>query len=329
MRAETAEALPLHLLNTWKKQLLEHADALLSAISLDQPFDLMAAYARLLCFPFAVIVSGLPQQDSLGLCEKARTVSDAAAAPYNQALKQSAKTANDDIRRHFHSGPEILRDSGFVGLSQTLPAMLGNIWFALLQNPREWQRLHRRPERIDQAIEELVRYAGFTRVLSRHSIADLTVGGISIPKDNRVILRLTPANRDPECFENPHQINLARRGATHLSFGLGPHSCVGAGLLRMAISAVTLPLVSRFSSPHLIGPVDWLGGATFSYPAALWVDLHRELRPSRTPEATPAAASPPAEPPQSPAAPPATVPLASQTVKARSPAASAPSLHQG
>jgi hypothetical protein len=199
----------------------------------------------------------------------------AAADPYNMALKEAASSADSELKPHFHTGPESLRDSGFVGLSQTLPAMLGNIWFALLQHPQDWELVHRDTERIDQTIEELMRYAGFTRILSRLAIDNLTLNGASIRKGDRIILRLVAANHDPDTFENPHTIDLARRGATHLSFGAGLHSCVGAGLLRMASSAITLPLISQFASAHLARDVEWQGGATFRFPQALWVDLHR------------------------------------------------------
>src|ERR1700691_4483046 len=135
------------------------------------------------------MVTGISRGAAEGLCEMARRVSASAAEPYDPAVRLSAKSANADLRGCFHSGPETLRDSGFVALSQTLPCLLGNAWFALMQHPQQWSLLHQQPELTEQAIEELLRYAGLVRTLSRTAAADIDLNGSFIRKGERIILR--------------------------------------------------------------------------------------------------------------------------------------------
>jgi cytochrome P450 len=273
MRAETLAALPPTRLRSLRDQLLQQSQALVETVALGTSIDLISGYARPLCLSFAATVTGIKQQSAQQLCPHARAVSLAAADPYNLSLKQVARSSDEHLKPHFSTGPNSLRDSGFVGLSQTLPSMLGNIWFALLQHPRQWTEMHRNLEGVDQAIEELMRYVGFTRIITRTATADLTLNQTVIRKGDFLLLRLAAAHHDPEAFDNPGQIDLTRRAPCHLSFGAGLHSCVGAGLLRMASAAITLPLVSRFSFPQLVREIEWQGGAVLRFPQAQWVNL--------------------------------------------------------
>jgi hypothetical protein len=278
MRAETVAALPSAQLRAWKKPLAKQAEDLAGRLAVDRKTDLLGEYARPLCLSMAATVTHIQQESALALCERARAISAAASDPYDSALRAAGKFAETELRPHFRAeGPESLRDAGFVALSQTMPALLGNTWFTLLEHPQHWQRLHREPSLTEPAIEELMRYAGFTRTLNRQAVGDIDVGGVRIRKSQYVVLRLVAANRDPDSFANPHEIDLERRGALHLSFGTGLHSCVGAGLLRMIASTLTLALVTRFAEAELAGEIEWRGGATFVSPKALWVNLRMQV----------------------------------------------------
>ena len=80
--------------------------------------------------------------------------------------------------------------------------------------------------------------AGFDGALWAHAFADAAV--VHLNKGDRVILRITAANRDPERFPCPADLDWVRHGTGHLSLGAGPHSCVGASLIRMAVVTITL-----------------------------------------------------------------------------------------
>jgi cytochrome P450 len=281
MRAEAMEALSPARLRAWREELTPEAHTLAASLPIDEPRDLMDAYARPLCLSLAAMVTGISRSDAERLCERAQGISAAAAEPYDAVLRDSAQSASAEIQGYFQTGPEALRESGFVALSQTMPCILGNAWFALMQYPQQWSLLHREPELTEQALEELLRYAGLVRILSRTATADINLSDAFIRRGERVILRIIAANRDPERFSHPNQVDIARRDAGHLTLGAGPHACVAANLIRMAAIAITHPLTHRFASANLARHVDWQGGSGFRSPKSLWVCLIAANRKSQ------------------------------------------------
>jgi cytochrome P450 len=269
MRADTMAALSPTQLCAWQKALVPEVQAMADALPVGQPVDLLSAYAQPLCLSFAAMVTGLSRQQAAQLQESAGQVSEAAAEPFDPVLRTRAKAASSEMCRSFHSGPETLRESGFVAISQTLPCLLGNAWFALIQAPEQWRRLHNDLALIDQAIEELLRHAGLARTLTRQAETDIDLNGALICRGQRLILRIVAANHDPERFPSPDRVDVTRRGGGHFTLGAGSHACVAAGLIRIAASMFTMPLVQRFSGASLLPPVDWKGGSGFRSPAAL------------------------------------------------------------
>src|SRR5580692_10841669 len=180
MRWETIEALSPAQLRTWRERIVPEVDGLINSLPTGKPVELMDGYARPLCLSLAAMVTGISRGAAEGLREMARWVSASAAEPYDPAVRLGAKSANVELRGCFHSGPEPLRDSGFVALSQTTPCLLANAWYTLLQHPGEWRLLHQQPELMEQAMEELLRYAGLARVLFRRAVEDIELNGVSI-----------------------------------------------------------------------------------------------------------------------------------------------------
>jgi cytochrome P450 len=273
MRTETLEALPASRIQAWRAELLPQAETLAAELPVDVPVELLTAYAKPLCLSLAAMVTGISMEFAKRLVEAAGRVSAAAAEPFDAEAQRIADLANEELKGYFSSGPESLRDSGFVALSQTMPCVLGNAWYALIQNLEAWRLLHRKPELIEQAVEELLRYAGLVRILTRVAETEIDLGGTTIRKGDRVILRIIAGNRDPERFSHPNEIDFTRRDAGHFSLGAGVHSCVGASLIRMAASTITGPLLRRFASAAPASAVEWLGGSGFRAPRALWVHL--------------------------------------------------------
>jgi cytochrome P450 len=271
MREEIAEALYPARLRAWCEQLIPEAESLAAALPTDVPIELMETYARPICLSLATMVTGISRETAQRLVGAARQVSLSSAEPRDLARKETAKAANAELRGCFHSGPEALRDSGFVAMTQTMPGLLGNAWFALVQHPHQWNLLHRQPGLLDQAVEELLRYAGLSRIVSRKATADIELSGCSIRTGDRIVLRILAANRDPDRFDRPNEVDVTRRDAGHLTLGAGPHACVAASLIRMMAIAITRPLVERFPSAKFAGPTEWLGGSIFLAPKDMWV----------------------------------------------------------
>ena len=269
MRAETREALSPAALRSWRKQMLHHARELVAQFNCDHPIDLIKNYAEPLCLALAILATQPDPIPGQHLATLAAHVSLAAAEPLDDQLRSQSRIATAKLRPFFTTGPEPMRDSGFVALSRTLVSLLGNAWFALARHPQEWKRLHTRPALVARGVEELQRFAGLTRLLFRRAIVDTTLNGLSIRKGDRVILCLLAANRDPERYPDPHELSVMRPRISHVSLGAGLHACVGAPLVRMATIAATLALVERFSSVQLIAPLEWRGGMGFVSPVAL------------------------------------------------------------
>ncbi len=129
---------------------------------------------------------------------------------------------------------------------ETTTNLIGNGVLALIRNPDELERLKQKPELIGSAIEELLRYDSPVQKC-RVALADFPVDGQEIKQGQMVCFSFGAANRDPEYFASPHQLDLARQPNRHLAFGHGLHYCVGAALARLegqvALSTIfrTLP----------------------------------------------------------------------------------------
>jgi cytochrome P450 len=275
IRTETLEALSPHQLREWREKIALEAKQLANALPSNYATDLVSDFGRPLCLSLAAMATGVSSQDANHFQEVASPVLAAAAEPFDPALRAQADAANMELRKHFDIGPITLRDSGFVALAHTLPCLLANAWFALLQHPDEWSRLHHAPDLIAQATEELLRYAGLARILFREASADADLNGTKIRKGERLILRIFAANRDPERFSQPNQLDVTRTEAGHLTLGAGAHACAGAQLIRTAAIAITRPLIETFAAAKLDQPVEWLGGSGFRAPIALHVTLHK------------------------------------------------------
>jgi len=273
VRAETQAAISTEKLRLWEKETQRAANARVLVLTTDRPVDLLEEYAAPVCLILAALATNPDPYDAQRLSKLAEVVSDSAAEPFDVERKAKAKIANAELRPCFHSGPETLRDSGFVALSHTIVRLLGNMWFSLLQHPQQWSLLHREPSLVPRAVEELLRYAGFPRVLFRRAQVDTTLGNTQISAGDYLVLRIIAANRDPLRFADPNELDVTRRDVTQLMLGAGMHACVGAPLIRLAAVATTLSLVERFESVELAKTVEWRGGSGFVFPYSLRVHL--------------------------------------------------------
>ena len=102
-------------------------------------------------------------------------------------------------------------------------------------------------------VEEMLRFAPPTHFLIRYASADAEVAGVPIPRGSSVVVAIGAANRDPRRFPAPHVFDPTRPDNRPLSFGAGPHYCLGAALTR-AEGTVAFPrLFDRFPGLALVG----------------------------------------------------------------------------
>jgi cytochrome P450 len=106
------------------------------------------------------------------------------------------------------------------------------------------------PDKLDLAIEELIRFIPPQPGVARNVTAPCTFGDTELAEGDRLLLLWPSANRDPEEFPNPDELVLDRQPNRHVGFGSGIHRCLGAHLARLELKALLqefLPRVPRFS----------------------------------------------------------------------------------
>jgi cytochrome P450 len=126
----------------------------------------------------------------------------------------------------------------YLGGADTTVHGIANSLYLLLWNDEARQAVATDPAKLGNVIEEAQRLYGSPQYRYRRANADCELGGVSIKKDDVLVLLHGAANRDPEHFGAcPSTANLSReRPGDHLTFNYGPRSCVGAGLARMEMS---------------------------------------------------------------------------------------------
>ncbi|MGW8671709.1 cytochrome P450 [Streptomyces niveus] len=138
---------------------------------------------------------------------------------------------------------------------ETTVSMIGKIVLTLLRHPEQMAVLREHPEKLDHAIEELLRVnpigdGGPLRI----TLEDVEVGGTLIPKGSAVLAAVCSANQDPDRFPGAqaNEFDPERPEAVHhVAFGHGPHFCVGAALARAELQIVISSLLNRFPGLRL------------------------------------------------------------------------------
>jgi pimeloyl-[acyl-carrier protein] synthase len=120
-----------------------------------------------------------------------------------------------------------------VGGQETTTNLIGNGLLTLLRHPEEMERLRNDSSLIASAVEELLRYESPSQHTARLAPADVQLGNRQIRKRQAVIAVMGAGNRDPERFEEPDRLDLARKDNRHLAFGWAAHFCFGAALARL------------------------------------------------------------------------------------------------
>lgn len=122
----------------------------------------------------------------------------------------------------------------------------------LLRNPDQLARLRQDPDLIGPAVEELLRLASpVDHASERYAREDVDLGGVTIPRGSLVLVGVVSANTDGSQFADAERLDVGRTENRHLSFGLGPHYCLGAPLARLEGRIAIGALVRRFPELRL------------------------------------------------------------------------------
>jgi cytochrome P450 len=299
-RALVSPSFRTALLERWRSELVE--------VVVHELIDRFAPRGRAelareftFAFPVQVIarIMGLPRQDYLRFqrlsIELLNVVYDwdcgiAASASlkayFTEVLADRRRNPQDDLISTLAESEidatRLTDDEIFAFLLLILPAGVettyrasGNLMVALLTEPALMAGLRADRGMLRGAFEEALRWEPPITTVVRRAVRDCELGGVAIPAGTHVSVSVAAANRDPTRYPDPDRFVPTRRNIAHLTFGGGPHLCLGMHLARMeatvAINALLdrlpdLRLDSNVSAPHVVG-------VAFRSPATLPVEF--------------------------------------------------------
>ena len=137
---------------------------------------------------------------------------------------------------------------------ETTTNLIGNGLQLLIEWPDQCRALLENPDLVKTAVEEILRFESSNQLGNRRTEVDTQLGGLSVPAGTLLNLCIGAANRDPEQFEDPDRLRLARKPNRHLAFGSGPHLCLGVNLARLEAKVAISRFIDRFPNYRPSGP---------------------------------------------------------------------------
>jgi cytochrome P450 len=131
------------------------------------------------------------------------------------------------------------------GGNDTTTNLIANGWIMLLDDPDARDALATDRSLLPDAIEEMLRLAPPAENHARTTTKDIELHGVTVPAGSRVMLLWGAANLDEREFPDPERFDIRRRPNRHLTFGFGPHFCLGAHLARMEARIAFEKLLDR------------------------------------------------------------------------------------
>jgi cytochrome P450 len=200
----------------------------------------------------------------------AEQVAERRARPSDDLISELIQTELD--------GHRLTDEEIFAFLRMLLPAgvettyrSLGNLLFALLVHPDQLDEVVRKPELRAAAIEEGLRWETPLLMIPRQCVHDARLGGVDIPAGRGLNVFIGSANRDERRWAEPDRFDIHRTPAPHVSFGSGPHMCLGMHLARMETRVALGAVLDRLHDLRLDheAPRPKIVGSIFRSPDAL------------------------------------------------------------
>lgn len=191
--------------------------------------------------------------------------------------------------------PEVVTDSylhsmmmaGIVAAHETTAYSGANAMKLLMENLDVWELICENPSLIPNAIEESLRLSGGVGAWRRITTKPTTLGGVELPEGSKILMITASANRDPEMFPDPDEIDLYRDNVSkHLTFGFGSHQCLGKNLARLELQVIIQELTRRLPHMRLEEEQDfgYIPNTSFRGPQHLIVEWDPAQNPERVQE---------------------------------------------
>jgi cytochrome P450 len=274
-RALVARAFRARVLDQWTAIIDATIGELIDGFAADGRADLIPQ----LTFPFPVRVIarilGLPEADwprflrlSTQLIAVMRNWEGAVAASrelrgyFAEIIADRRRHTRDDLVSQLISaevdGRRLSDDEIYPFLLLLLPAgaettyrSSSNLLFGLLSEPDQLDAVRADRGLVPQAIEEALRWESPLLTVARSATEDVELGGVGIPAGAFVAVSLGAANRDPERYAKPDAFDIFRDGTQHMTFGDGPHKCLGMHLARLEMRVLLNAVLDRLPGLRL------------------------------------------------------------------------------
>ncbi len=129
--------------------------------------------------------------------------------------------------------------------NETVARLLSNAGVLLARHPEQRQKLRDKPELIPRAIEEMLRYDPPSPIQFRRLLNDVEYHGVTMKKGDNVALLTAAATRDERHWDDPETFDIERAPRRHVTFGYGPHTCLGASVARLESKIALEEVLSR------------------------------------------------------------------------------------
>jgi cholest-4-en-3-one 26-monooxygenase len=144
------------------------------------------------------------------------------------------------------------------GAAESTRTTLGHGMHELMRDGEQMAWLRERADDIPSTVvQEMVRIASPFTHLSRTATKDVELHGQHINEGDKVAMLFAAGNFDPEVFEEPRRFDLSRENNPHLSFGRGPHSCLGKHIAALEIKILLEELLQRTREIKPAGPISY------------------------------------------------------------------------
>ena len=147
-----------------------------------------------------------------------------------------------------------------AGHDTTKNALAGG-FRALIEHPKEFEKVQRDPARAPDVVEEILRWTSSVNTMKRTAACDIELGGQKIREGDALQMFYASANRDEDVFDDPYTFTIERNPNRHLAFGYGEHFCMGANLARRSQRAIVEELARRVEHWEIIGEPEWIASS--------------------------------------------------------------------
>ncbi len=244
-----------HLLYDWSNRVIGYQDDEYGQIALDdegRPINPRSRAALSDMFDYAHELANAKLKDP---------GDDLLSVLLHADVDSSATTAHPDESRltveQYENFFFLLSVAGNETVRNGLPGAL----MALIEDHEAWNQLRDDPSLFDTAIDELLRFAPPVIHFRRTARVDTELAGVPIAAGEKVVVFYASGNRDETVFREPDRLLLDRHPNPHLSFGVGPHLCLGAHLARLQMRAMLSRVIERWEDVQLDGPAVRLGSS--------------------------------------------------------------------